>query len=298
MIDLKLITRKYKISLDDFEVLSENQNIITYLILSNSKYFILKVAKCEQAIVNMKQEVEILISLNNIQDNIPILKLNTDKSVLTVVNNESSIYGFMYPLINGQTIEIPNKETINLLIDSFTELTLNLKKIGQNITIQKELSYSEILKTTHLKLKSIVKDNHKLYKRINDIYIKLERFIKEYIPKIQLIHSDLHYGNILFYCDKIYFIDFGDCSYGDLLFEISGLMLSPYREKDQLIIINKLLENKVIDLQDVSTLKVILSIKQLSLIFNSADLKISEIDKICNFIEKSLDEYYCWNEVN
>ncbi|MGG4178629.1 aminoglycoside phosphotransferase family protein [Virgibacillus pantothenticus] len=206
----------------EFEIVKSRPNII-YLIKNNNEFYIVKFYSQYTKIFN---EVSILQLLNfkNVQS-IEIIRNNKDKYITPITGGEK-MYGVIYEFLYEQEGKQfnSNKNAKNLLNKymCFKEVLnthynfLNTESIvhyNKEILIERPLT----------KIKGF-KNIAKFTSRLKEIEGKFSsKTSSENIPT-QIIHGDLHRGNILFSKD-ITFIDFEDIGWGSPLLDISSLLI-------------------------------------------------------------------------
>jgi len=288
------ILEKFGIIEAKYEILVHNYTNSTFLIFHDEYFYILKVAVGENAITRLEKENAILSELSLLQNNIPIYLYSKNNKRVEILNFKKQVLGSsLYLMKKGVPIELPDAKTIDILMPNLITLNKNLGIIEKKVSLRK------------ITLIDVLSKSYKRYKMCNisildDVYSEMLEYIKLYKSRFQLIHGDLHYGNILVDEDegKINIIDFGDCHVGDVLFEISSLLLPPFNNQKIIKqILLEFLKSDIINKKDIINLNLIMAIKYYSLILNGNEINIVQAKSIHRIIKEYLINYKAKKEV-
>ncbi|WP_322924564.1 aminoglycoside phosphotransferase family protein [Paenibacillus campi] len=264
-----------------YELLTNHEKNNTFLVYSNNIFYILKIYKGKEESKRLKQEVRLISNLWVMQNNIPCYLLSENNNLIENICENEVYSAGIYTMKAGTTIETPVAYHLDLLFPSLIELLRNLKTIEGKHSFEKR-TVKELLDSSFLKYKE-----HQIVS-LDDIYTELSKSLLSYNPKYQLLHGDLHYGNILLDDTEIIFIDFEDSHIGDILFELSSLFLPPFNKKSlESKILSGLLEYNLLTIEDLPYINLLVSIKYFTLILNEKNITNKKID----YIKKNINSY-------
>jgi len=206
-----------------YELIKSNPNLI-YLIKNNRKFYIVKFFDNYNKVLN---EVRIINLFNSKKINGLKLYKNIQNKYITPFTHGRILYGIVleYLFEQGNKDFFDEENASDIINHYFTFLeVLNEHKNILNVDELIQYNQDNLIESPLSKIKKFCHIK-KFEKKLNEIEKRLLNY--KYIDNsdfCQIIHGDLHKGNILF-GKSITFIDFEDIGIGSPLLDISSAMI-------------------------------------------------------------------------
>lgn len=223
----KVVLMRYPIQVKEIKFINHGENTTFKVLAANDKKYLLRIHRegyhSLQAII---EELRWLKRLSNKKILVPQPIFTKDKKL--VVTAELQKYNFKRncSLLSWTEGRFVNKKITKL--QAF-EVGRQIAVLHKHSKLRTSRTYWEAEGLVGLKAKmgSISKLPHVTKVQQNllnqfrkKVYSALRKIQKDKPDKLGLIHADPHYGNILFTNNKVAFIDFDDCGYGFLIYDL------------------------------------------------------------------------------